>query len=208
MNLQKTPKYFLYFMFAMLISCNKHINNDKATNEAKHTSFERSVFEILEAYNQKDEIKINQFISKKYKIAVLFRRGALDNLVITDSIKFSNPIPEYLSYDYGFATYKNQIKYEQLPEYDCTNEMWNKPPGIYTDTITIDESRSTIAKDEKKFEIQDWSDDAIKQIEATEKVSRKIIIVGNDGGTFIFFLTKHNDNWYLSGIDRFEVCSA
>ena len=201
------PKFFLIYLFVAL-SCNQNTIINKEAERIKYTSFEKTVFEVLSAYNQKDEKKLNQLINKDYKIAVLFRRGVLDNISIVDSVEFSKPIPEYLSYDYGFTTYDNQIKYETLPEFNCDNEQWNKSSGIYCDTLTIDKSRSTIAKDEKKFELFDWSDERILQIEETEKISRKIIVVGKDGGIFIFFLTKLNDNWYLSGIDRFEACSA
>ena len=185
-----------------------YVKENKETKEVAHPSFKKSVFKILEAYNQKDEEKINQFISKEYNVAILFRRGALDNITFTESIEFSFPIPEYLSYDYGLTKYDDQIKFEQLPEYDCSSERWDKPFGIYTDTLTIDISRSTTAKNENKFEISNWSEKMIAQIEEIEKASRKIIVVGKNGGTFIFFVTQNNGNWYLTGIDRFEDCSA
>lgn len=203
MSLKTISIFFLLCLLTML-SCNQN----KVDKEAKYTSFEETAFEVLNAYNQKDEKKLNQLINKDFKIAILFRMGAHDNIQFSDAITFSEPIPEYLSYDYGFTTYDNQIKYEKLPDFNCDTEEWDKGPGIYCDTIAIDKSRSTIVKDEKKYELYDWSNEVIKQVEETEKISRKIIVVGKDGGTFIFFMTKHMGNWYLSGIDRFEVCSA
>ena len=205
-----SKRIITYFTIALLASVgckqsNTVINENHKSNE---TTFEQVVFDVLQAYNNQDEKKINKFINQKYKIAVLFRRGASDNIGFSDSIQFSQPIPEYLPYDYGKATYDGTINYEKLPEFDCDKDQWNKPVGIYCDTITIDPSRSQIAKNEKKYEINDWPDSTIKQIEETEKSSRKVIVVGKDGGTFIFFLTKENKQWYLTGIDRFEACSA
>lgn len=205
--MKKIILHFLLFLFA-LTSCNKNINTHKKSEEVKDNSFEKTVFKVLEAYNNEDDKTLNQLINKKIEVAILFRRGAHDNLGLTQTINFKEPIPEYLSYSYGFTEYNKNIKYEDLPEFDCNIEQWTKPQGIYCDTLSIDRLRSTIAKDEKKYELSDWPNETIKQLEEIEKTSRKIIVVGKGGGTFIFYLTKQNNNWFLTGIDRFEACSA
>ena len=195
-------------LLIIIISCQQNATIKNKVIETKNNDFEKVVFDILDAFNKKDETKINHLINNNYKVAVLYRRGTFDNIEIVDSIKISTPIPEYLPYDYQHSLSDNEIKYEELPEYSCDTEQWNKPTGIYCDTITVDTSRSRIATNEKKYDLKDWKDSELSNIKINEKISRKIIVIGKTGETFIFFVTKDKDHWYLSGIDRFEACSA
>jgi len=167
-------------------------------------SLEDMIIKTIKAYQNQDETTLNNLISKDFGIAFLYRRGAQDNLSISDKISFDKPVPEYLPYDIDFETdYK--IRFEKLPDFSCDNEEWSKSHGIYCDTINIDKKLSTTAKNENEWLISDWSADKIKKFEEIEKKSHKIIVTKGD---FVFYLTFWQNKWYLTVIDRFEACSA
>ena len=137
----------------------------------------------------------------------MYRRGAIDNASVYTRISFDNPVPEYLPFDNKFET-DFKINFETLPEFCCDDWDWSKPPGIYCDTINIDTSLSRITKFEKEHLINDWSDSEIEKFEEIERKSHKVIVVTDKQGTFIFYLTLIDNRWWLTIIDRFEVCSA
>lgn len=170
-------------------------------------SLKDAILNTIKAYQNKDEIILNKLILKDFGIAFLYRRGAFDNLSISDKISFNNPVPEYLPFEYNITT-NYEIYFEKLPIFNCDNEEWNKPAGIYCDTIIIDKTLSTIAKNENEFLDANWSANKIKKFEEIEKKSHKVVVIGKDSEVFIFYLTLMKNKWYLTIIDRFEACSA
>jgi hypothetical protein len=172
------------------------------------TALDTTIISVIKAYQKKDEEVLNRLIDKDLKIAFLYRRGAFNNLSIVENISFTKPIPEYFPYDNQIDTdYK--ITYTTLPIFSCDTENWNKPPGIYIDTTHIDHSLSEIAIMENKINEENiWSDIQIERLKNLEKNSHKIIVIGKNKIGLTFYLTKINDKWYLSAIDRIELCSA
>ena len=193
-------------------SCKQATNKQKqAENRHKtivnQSSLEEVIIETIKAYQNQDEAALNKLVMKDFGIAFMYRRGTIDNLSIADKISFDTPVPEYLPYDIYFETdYK--IRFETLPVYSCESEEWDKSHGIYCDTTSIDKKLSITAKNENKWIDADWSADEIKKFEEIEMKSHKIIITGKEYGSFIFYLTFWQNKWYLTVIDRFEVCSA
>ncbi len=166
-----------------------------------------AILKTIKAYQNKDEITLNTLIEKDFGIAFLYRRGAFDNLFISDKISFDNPIPEYLPFRYDITT-SDIIYFEKLPVFSCDDEEWNKPPGIYCDTTTIDKTLSEIAKDENEYLDAGWSASQIKKFGEVEKKSHKVIVTGKNSNVFVFYLTLIKNKWYLTIIDQFEACSA
>lgn len=166
------------------------------------TTLETTIISVIKAYQNKDEKTLNSFINKDLGITFLYRRGASDNLSIVEKISFAKPIPEYFPYINQIDTdYK--ISKTTLPVYSCDTENWDKPPGIYIDTDHIDHSLSETAISENI-----WSDIQIEKLKNLEKNSHLIIVIDKNQIDFIFYLTRINDKWYLSAIDRNEVCTA
>lgn len=173
-------------------------------------SLEDIIIKTIKAYQNKDEETLNNFILKDFGIAFLYKRGAHDNVSISNKMSFVNPVPEYLHYNIYFKT-NYKINFEELPVFSCENEEWNKAHGIYCDTINIDKTLSTIVKNENEYLGLGaiWSEKEIYKFEEIEKKSHKIIVVGKEKtGEFIFYLTFIKNKWYLTIIDRFEACSA
>lgn len=171
-------------------------------------TLETTITLVIKAYQKKDEKTLNRLINKDLGITFLFRMGAYDKLYIAKNISFAKPTPQYLPYSNEIDTdYK--ISKTTLPVFSCDTENWDKPPGIYIDTTHINHSLSEIAITENKLnEEKIWSDIQIEKLKNLEKNSHKIILIDKNKIDFVFYLTKINDKWYLSAIDRNEVCDA
>lgn len=170
-------------------------------------SLEDAIIKTIKAYQNQDEKTLNELISKDFGIAFVYRPGVMDDFSVSDKISFSKPVPDYMPFDCNIITdYK--VHFEELPGFDCNEDKWNKPPGIYCDTINPDKTLSDIAKLRNEYAEGNWSAAAIQKFEEIEKNSRKIIVIGKEGNEFVFVLTSRQNNRYLSIIVRFEACSA
>lgn len=189
------------------------LERKNVTESKKYTSsqsddlFNKTVFAIIRSYREKDEETLNKYILKEFGIAFLYARGILENITISDKISFADPIPEYLPFESDIEV-DNNINFEELPDFSCDTEKWDKASGIYCDTTKTDTSLSRTAKNEKEFLNADWSDDDMTRIETMEKTGRRIIVIDKNERVFIFYLTEYRNKWWLTAIDRFEVCSA
>ncbi|MDY3537905.1 hypothetical protein PG275_07820 [Riemerella anatipestifer] len=134
--------------------------------------------------------------------------GAQDNIANVKKISLAKPVPNYLPFDPNIITdYK--ITQEKLPIFSCETESWNKPAGIYMDLNQKESLFSEIAKFENaNFDENPWSDSEVKKLEIIERNSHKVIVIGQNQKEFIFYTGYFNNIWYLTAIDRFEVCSA
>ncbi len=174
-----------------------------ANNEMKE-----AIIKIIKAYQKRDEHTLNSLIYKEYGLTFLFARGAFNNISTAKQISFNEPVPEYLPYETNFKT-QYLINETASPVFSCDTESWNKPPGIYVDVKTNDHFLSTIAIEENKLtEETIWNEKEIKLLEEIENKSHQVTLIGKNQETFIFYIAKINDKWYLTAIDRFEVCSA
>jgi hypothetical protein len=131
-------------------------------------------------------------------------------MTITEGISFDKPMPNYLAY-LTDITVQDEVHFEELPEFDCYEWEWNKPPGIYCDTLSNDAQLSKIAKFENEYEIAGWTAEQIARFEAIERCGHKVIVVakrGDDADDFTFWLSWSGDRWCLVAIKRDEKCSA
>ena len=160
---------------------------------------ENTIFSILKAYSDKDEATLNSFINEETGLYVLFRRGVFDEFEKTMHIDFDNPVPEYFPY-FGFEMF-GKIHYEALPQFDYESESWNKT-GLFVDTTYVDNLLSETAKNLVEYRGDNIEAKLIRQFEEIESKSFRIILVDQNGGEFIFYLTKLNDKWVLTIIDR------
>ncbi|MCU7542049.1 hypothetical protein [Riemerella anatipestifer] len=209
-------KKFLLFLVVCFISCqnSKFVNEGKPTSvkeigfSEKEKEVQTAIINIIKAYQNKDEKALNKLIHKKFGITFLFRMGAQDNIANVKKISFAKPVPSYLPFDPNIITdYK--ITQEELPIYSCETESWNKPAGIYIDLNQKESLFSEIAKFENaNFDENPWPDSEVRKLETIERNSHKVIVIGQNQKEFIFYIGYFNNIWYLTAIDRFEVCSA
>jgi len=183
------------------------ISSGCGQSQETNKSLEEVIIKTIKAYQNKDEKTLNKLILNDFGIAFVYRRGVMDEFDISKKISFNNPIPKYLPYDINFEIdYK--INFEELPDFSCDTEEWDKPHGIYCDTTINIKILSYIAKFRNENFESNFSDAEIKKFEEIESKSHQIIVLGKKGNEFIFYLTFINNKWYLTIIDRFEACSA
>jgi hypothetical protein len=165
------------------------------------------IVNTVKAYQNHDEKTLNELILRDFGITFIHRPGASDDFLYLEKISFVHPEPEYHPYETDF-TVDDKINFEELPDFDCGDEKWNKPPGIYCDTKNRSAQLSTIAKNRNEYLKDNYSTAKIKQFEALENTSHKVIVLGENGKHFKFYLTFKNKKWYLTVIDRTDYCSA
>ena len=198
-KLQKTSYYF--FIIIMLISCGQP--------KTIPTDLENAIIQTVKAYQKEDEKTLNDLILKDFGIAILHQPTFFYQIFLSDKIQ---PVPDQ-EYFFGGLELKNyKIFFEELPEFSCGNGSWNKPRGIYCDTVNIDKTLSTTAIDD--YCGDGWTAEQIKKFEQIEKKSYKIIVIGKQpdygygGDYFIFHLTYIENKWYLTIIEQPDFCSA
>lgn len=219
----KTVKISFAAMIGLLIlSCSQVKRGQKAPNTeitsnvqppeaavlTKDAAMRETITGIIKAYQTRDEKTLNSYVYKNYGIIFLFRRGAFDNITKMAKISFQEPMPEYFPYETDLVTdYK--ISDTELPEFSCATERWNKPPGIYVDSKTTGANFSTIAKNENEL-IQEnsWPEEDLRFFREVESKSHEVIVLDKNYVTFVFYIAYIDGRWYLTAIDRYEVCSA
>ena len=90
-------------------------------------------------------------------------------------------------------------------EFDCENEVWNKEGLFYNRDIT-DTLLSRIVHAETEFEAGKYSKEELEKIEFVEANSIRVVETESE---LILYLTKIDDQWYITLIDRATTdCSA
>lgn len=174
--------------------------------QAQSEKLDISIIEIIKAFDSKDSDKINQYIHPDYGLIVLFRRGVMDEFEKADKIDFKNPVPEYLPY-FPFKL-DLKIKYQTLPTHDCDSENWNKI-GLYCDTTRRDNLLSKTALNLNEYRDENIPIKKIQDFKILESKSRRIVLIDNEDGELIFYITLINNKWYLTILDRVSSdCSA
>ena len=176
--------------------------------EVNQNSLEDVIIKTIKAYQTQNEKTLNKLILKNFGIAFVYRRGVMDEFDISDKISFDEPVPEYLPFDYNIIITDYKIHFGKLPFFSCDTEKWNKPSGIYCDTINTDKALSIIAKFRNEYFESNYSEREMKKFEKIEKKCYRVIVIGKEGNEFIFSITFLENKWYLTIIDRFEACSA
>jgi hypothetical protein len=173
---------------------------------AQSDNLKNSIVEIIKAFDSKDSDKINEYIHPDYGLIVLFRRGVMDEFEKTNKIDFNNPVPEYLPY----FPFKLDLKiiYQTLPTHDCDSEKWSKI-GLYCDTTQRDDLLSKTAMNLNEYRDENIPIETIQDFKTIESKSQRIVLIDNEGGELIFYITLINNKWYLTILDRVSSdCSA
>lgn len=174
--------------------------------ENPNAELEKTIVKVVKAFQENDVATLNKMISPDKGLTILFRRGVLDEFVKLDKIDFANPVPDYKFYTDFTAV--DKVVFKHLPSSDCENLIWSKY-GLFCDENAIDSILSTAALNQIEYGGQVIPEADINAFKALEKDSRRVVLADAKGGEIVFYLTKMQDQWYLTLIDRVTSdCSA
>ncbi len=173
-------------------------------------AMERRALEVVDAMERFDEAALNSFVNPDMGVTFIYLPGAIDAIARLDSIDFGIPMfgEGWAQWHFGdFEVSDKTIRYEALPEYDCGDERWNKQPRVYCDTTVVSRRLSELAFMRTRDFGDKWTESEIAEFRKLENDSHEFVALG-EHGHFIFYLTRYNDDWWLSVIHLFEPCSA
>ncbi len=195
------------FLIPLFVIAGMLFSFQKTALKTTNNGLEKTIFKVIKAFEENDEIALNKLILRDKGLIILFRPGSMDRYIKINNIDFTNPIPSYLPYSSFQTSFK--LVFESLPTFDCGTMNWSKN-GLYCDTTKRSDLLSRTAINLKNYAgekgISDVEINAFKQL---EKYSRRIVLSDNEKGELIFYLTLVNKKWYLTILDRVSSdCSA
>jgi len=174
-------------------------------------SLEDAIVKTIKAFQNKDRSALDKLVLEDFGISLATMPGIAWVFSVHDKMPFDKIEETSLNYAFGnenFITDYN-VRFEELPVFECEKEKWNKPVGqIYCDTTNSGLTRSGLAKMWNEYFSGDYSAADIKKWKTIENKSHTIRAVGKDGGVFIFHLLFWQGEWYLSMIESFEDCGG
>ena len=176
--------------------------------DGDNSNFEYTVQQVTVAFCLRSNYMINELVSDKTGLYVLFRRGVYDTYDKVTKFDFEIPVPEYWSYPEYSYRYR-EVWYESLPIFSCNTEEWSKT-GLYCDTLKVDNLLSRTAENLVKYEgdVTNIAPEDIRAYKQLEMKSRRVVLVTEED-SLIFYLTLIDGKWYITILDRVtEDCSA
>jgi hypothetical protein len=172
--------YFLPILFVLLIfaACNNRNKNTEADSNQDSISgtvpitaeqvqdISEVITRFVRAYSNKDNEKANRLIHPQLGLYIIYRPGAADSFMHTDSLDFNNPMPNY----YPYPDFENEyaLTFEELPVFSCNDFTWNKQ-GLFCDTTTRPTQLTRIALFENEFNEGAYSATELRQLEDKAK---------------------------------------
>ena len=143
---------------------------------------------------------------------ILYAPGVVDHIYTRDAVSNFGPcypLPaDWAQHYFGDIDLRDmKINYGSLPGYDCNEDRWEKRSGIYCDTTRVTHSISALALDHNEYFNGTWTEEEIAAFRKMEESSREFVVIG-ESGHFIFYLTRYNDDWWLSAVRLYDPCSA
>jgi hypothetical protein len=190
----------LPFVFILGISCSYQ------PTHRYHQNLEECIHQLANAFHKRDSAVLNQFLHPDYHLYVLFRIGTMDEYAVIDKINFDHPTPDHQPY--AGIKLVEKIKYQPLPIFHCEESKWSKT-GLYCDTLSRDHLLSKTAGTLKEWRGDPIEEGRIKWFQEMENRSHRIVLIDNEGGKLIFYLTRIDNRWYWTILDRVSGdCSA
>lgn len=192
-------KSILFFVFSILII------------SANAQKLENVILDILKLANEKNIKEINSnYVNEEYGVYDVYRIG------VTDRFRLLNKIPDYTNEWSIYHTIVNvkddDKKLSRMDiKYDCDNNIWcfrderyrkkniYTKKGVFYNQILEYPLLSEIMNYETNKEGREFSQKEVEKIEYIESNSVRVVDIESE---FIFYLTKINQKWHLTLIDR------
>jgi len=192
--------------------------------EVTSKKLKKTILKVIKYYNLKEEKKFNQLIHPKIGLYIIYRNGVYDFWAKIESLHFKTEwnddaiIPYWLkdgmknqtiNTDYTIRKSSNRIvgcesvKAEGLFIIDNTGLKY-----ILSNTIKQFIETGEVSKErENKLKIN------LEEIKKWEHTNQRIVLSIKEpefyGNSFIFYLSKIDNNWYITVIDFITAdCSA
>ncbi len=179
-------------------SCEPNVQKDEV---------ESVIADILRLASQDDIKAINaKYVNKEFGIFDIYRIGAQDDFEILDALPLKGKDWPHMPYGDIFNVENNRKKMrEEYVEFDCGDFVFLKSGTFYSKELRYP-LISPIVTFHTKYDAQTYDDALLKKIEFLESNSIRVVDTSSD---FIFYITKIDDRWYITIIDRVTTdCSA
>ena len=188
-------KIFIILVFSVLIP--------SIEIKAQSSKLEDKIIQIINAFDAKDSVLINNFIHPDYGLMIVFRLGVFNQYEKRNNIDFNKPVAAYFPFEIDTT-----INFQALPTFDCESYQWSKT-GLYCDTTQRDHLLSKTAISLIKYAEVNIPTETVESFKELESKSHRIVLIDNEDGELIFYLTLIGDNWYLTMLDRIASdCSS
>jgi len=193
----------------LVISCFTHI-----VAYGQQRTVEQIVDQVIHSYNNKDSLAFNALLNKELGFYFITTLGVNNRWTHTSKISFNhhtdcsinNPYQDFLAQD-QIPKSKN-ITYSDRPFFECETiykkGVFVANKGKYhplSESIIFYRTHySGIIGEEITSNKAQELDHLYSQVKRIENQSRRII-VNSDTGTFIFYITKIDTQWWLTMID-------
>lgn len=175
-------------------------------DNSRANDFDDAVSNVLRAFKNKDQKFMDSMFAGGRNVVVIYRNGVFNDYKEIDKINFANPFPENFSYPSPLSDLK--LQYGKLPKFSCGTMEWDKT-GLFCDTIHKDTLLSGVPQNLKKYRGDTIEELEITRLKQLEKNSRRIVLAGAGSKDLVFYLTRINNRWYLTALDRITTdCSA
>jgi hypothetical protein len=146
--------------------------------------------------NDLDELN-NRFIYKQYGLYEISKNNEDNKMILNKKLQ----IDEISDAIDSFEIKQEDVIFNCSP-YDDSNYGWNKE-GVFI-SANIKPYLSDIMKQENLLNINTYSQEEINKANFIEKTSYEIVIPYN----VVFYITKINNQWYITLIDKIKTdCS-
>lgn len=173
-------------------------------------SVQVAIFEIIHLLKTKNLDALNrEFIHKEFGFFDVYRIGAFDTfekrkqILLEEDMGFQETIYERL---FGIESDFDSSGLEwHHASFDCGNFVWDRQGFFVSDSLGYP-SLTKIMQYRKEYEPETYSDALFEDSSFLEKSSYRVVLTQFD---IIFYLTKIDDKWSITGIDRVSTdCSA
>lgn len=202
---------FFSLVLVLSVSCRETKKQQEETKDTLATvvdspldspSMQDVILGFVAAYNDQDTAKLNAYIHPDLGLYIIYTPGVGDVYQKVQGLDFKNPVPEH--FPYNKVNHDYSLRFESLPEFDCSKDRWTKK-GFFCDSTATPDQLALILDFKKDYESIPKAE--TEQIKMIEKDSYRVILTKNDN--LIFHIKRYKDAWYVTVLDRaYGWCDA
>jgi len=173
-------------------------------------TMEEEILLMINTYQNRNDIMFNKLLVPDFGVAYVNAPGIYKIFNMYKGVIFNEEQPDMLRiYNSGLTVLENKVQFTKgLPSFDCGEDKWTKPAGIYCDTTSIDKTLSGLSKQNNELGISEWTAKDIKKFEEIEKKSYAVFVLGEGSSTFVFGITYWQGKWRVYYIEQYDPCGA